>query len=290
MRPYLWMLWGAVAFAVMGAFAHAVGPYCDWQTVALARSSLVLVITGFLAIRSGTTLVFFRPLTLWMRSIAGSISVMCNFYALSRLPVADALTLTNMFPIWIAVLSWPMLGQAPEREVWLAVICGVAGVAMMQQPYLVEGNLGTLVAVIGSMTSAVALIGLHRLKGISSKAIVVHFSAVSILFILASFFLFSTSREWDHQVDFQSPAPALLLGVGVSATAGQLLLTKAFGAGVPAKVAVVGLSQVGFAMIFDLVFWNRSFSLLTLAGMALVMGPSAWLMAKSKNDRAAELR
>ena len=70
----------------------------------------------------------------------------------------------------------------------------------------------------------------------------------------------------------------MLLGVGVSATIGQLLLTKAFTAGNAAKVSVVALSQVGFAMLFDLLFWSRSFSPFALAGMGLVIVPTAWLM------------
>lgn len=280
MQPYLWMLWGALSFAFMGAFAHAAGAYCDWQLVALARTVLAMVIVGIIVLRQRTTLVFFRPWSLWMRSIAGSLSIMCNFYALSRLPVADALTLTNMFPVWIAVLSWPMLGHSPGRDVWLGVICGVTGVAIMQQPYLAEGNLGTLAAVVGSFTSAVALIGLHRLGRISPTAIVLHFSTVSILFVVGAFFVFPTNHSLTSQFQMTWPAPVLLLGVGVSATVGQLFLTRAFGSGAPAKIAVVGLSQVGFAMIFDIVLWDRSFHLHTLVGMMLVTGPSAWLMLR----------
>lgn len=280
MKPYLWMLWGAVSFAFMGAFAHGAGKYCDWQMIALSRSTLALLIAGLLAFREQTPLVFLRPWTLWMRSIAGSMSVMCNFYALSRLPVADSLTLSNMFPVWIAVLSWPMLGKAPDREVWIGVLCGVSGVAIMQQPYLADGNLGTLAAVTGSFTSAVALIGLHRLGGVSPKAIVVHFSFVSILFVVAAFFVFPLEHSLSSQLVVGWPALALLLGVGVSATIGQLLLTRAFGAGSPAKVSVIGLSQVGFAMIFDVLLWDRAFEWHTLVGMALVIGPSAWLILR----------
>ena len=158
MRPYLLMLWGAFAFAVMGAFTHAAAEHYDWQVIALARSILALTIAGLLAVKERTSMVFLRPWTLWVRSIAGSLSVMCNFYALSRLPIADALTLTNMFPIWIAVLSWPVLGRFPDRDVWFGVLCGVIGVAVMQQPYLAEGNLGTLAAVTGSVRTSRSLV------------------------------------------------------------------------------------------------------------------------------------
>jgi drug/metabolite transporter (DMT)-like permease len=156
MRPYILMLWGAFAFACMGAFTHAAKDYCDWQVIAFARSGVALLIAGLLAFHDKSPLVFLRPWTIWVRSLAGSMSVMCNFYALSHLPIADALTLTNMFPIWIAVLSWPVLGRVPEREVWLSVFLAMTGVFVMQQPYLASGNLGTLAAVSGSFTSAVA--------------------------------------------------------------------------------------------------------------------------------------
>lgn len=277
MGPYLLMLGGAFAFAVMGAFAHAAGGYFDWQVIALARSGLALLIGGLLAAHHKTPLVFFRPKTLWVRSLAGSVSVMCTFYALSRLPIADALTLTNMFPLWIALLSWPMLGKLPDRGVWLGMGCGLTGVVVMQQPYLAEGNLGTLAAVLASFSSAVALIGLHRLKRVAATAVVVHFSTVSVLTLLAMLLVFPAEQGLGSPVQLQWPAPALLLGVGLFATVGQLLLTRAYGMGAPTRVAVVGLSQVGFAMVFDTLIWDRAFQLHSLIGILLVMLPTVWL-------------
>lgn len=280
------MLGGAFAFAVMGAFAHAAGKHCPWQIIALARSALALIIAGSLAYFDKTPLVFFRPKTLWIRSLAGSLSVLCNFYALSRLPVADALTLTNMFPLWIAALSWPLLKRMPGRSVWLGILCGMLGVFVMQQPYLAEGNTGTLSAVTGSFTSAVALIGLHRLKHIAANAVVVHFSTVSVLMLLTMLFLIPPEATANWPLRMNWSMAGLLLGVGVFATIGQLLLTRAFAAGAPARVSVVGLSQVGFAMIFDMAIWQREFAMHSVAGILLVMGPTVWMMLSgdSKQD------
>lgn len=285
MRPYLLMLAGAFSFAIMGEFAHAAGTHCHWQVIALARSALALLIAGALGIHEKNAFVVLRPWTLWVRSIAGSLSIMCNFYALSHLNVAEALTLINMFPIWIALLSWPVLGQFPERDVWLGVACGVAGVAVMQQPYLAAGNLGTLIAVCGSVTSAVALIGLHRLGHIAPNAVVAHFSAVSIAIVLLVMLVFPAERSVSEQVSESWTVPLLLLGVGVAATIGQLLLTRAFAAGAPARVSVVGLTQVGFGMIFDIVIWRRSLSWQSLTGMLLIIGPTIWLILRRDGAR-----
>jgi drug/metabolite transporter (DMT)-like permease len=271
------MLCGSLAFALMGTLAHALGPRCDWQVIALVRSLLPLAICAFLARRAGARLVFWRPRTLWVRSCAGSVSLVCTFYALTRLEVSDVLTLTNMFPLWVALLSWPLLRERPAGRVWLAVACGLAGVVLIQQPHLAEGNFVALLALASSLFTAVAMLGLHRLQDIDARAIVVHFSAVALVFAAASFFMFE--RRAPVTAALEWPAPLMLIGVGAAATLGQLCLTRAFAAGPPAKVAVVALTQVVFAMGFEVALFGRSYSPATLLGIGLVLAPTAWLLA-----------
>jgi drug/metabolite transporter (DMT)-like permease len=285
------MLAGSLAFALMGGLAHALGPRCDWQWTALARCLIPLLLVLAWARAAGTRLVFIRPRTLWVRSIAGSVSLLCTFFALTRLPVTDVYTLTNMFPIWVAVLSGPLLGEFPPGHVWLAAASGVLGVLLIQRPHLARGDFALLLAVAASFSTAVAMLGLHRLRGIDTRAIVVHFSAVALAMCAASFFLFDrpvrSNGAWD------GTTVLMLGGVGVLATGGQLFLTRAFIAGHPAKVSVVGLSQVVFAMALDVGMLDNAFSWLTLLGIVLVVAPTAWLLAypalrQARAEAAAE--
>ena len=92
-RAYAFMLASSLSFAVMGALSHAAGERCDWQVVAVARSSLAFLLTLALSLSAGVRLVLFRPALLWMRSLAGSVGVLFAFYALTHLPVSTALTL-----------------------------------------------------------------------------------------------------------------------------------------------------------------------------------------------------
>ena len=142
-----------------------------------------------------------------------------------------------------------------------------------------------MVVLGGSFATAVAMIGLNRLNGIDVRAVVVHFSAVATLFCGASYFLFPTEHLITRYLN--ADVLLLLLGVGVAATIGQILLTKAFTTGNAAKVSVVALSQVGFAMAFDALFWSRRFTAESLLGMALVVVPTAWLMWQEARRPAA---
>jgi drug/metabolite transporter (DMT)-like permease len=289
--PYLWMLSGAVAFATMGTLAHALGPTCDWQIVALSRTALALVFSVTLTLLAGAQLVFFQPATLWMRSIAGSVSLVCTFYALPRLPVADVLTLTNVFPVWVALLSWPLLGEVPSKQSWIAIALGITGVVLVEQPYMsAEHSAAVLPAVsalVASFSTAIAMLGLHRLHAIDPRAVVAHFSGVALLVCLGS--LFFIPNQAVASTHFTQASLPMLLGVGVSATAGQLFLTKAFAAGPPAKVSVVALAQVVFAVILDRMFWDHPFRPITLVGMVLVMAPTAWLMLSQEHELEADV-
>ncbi|HEY1603580.1 MAG TPA: DMT family transporter [Pirellulales bacterium] len=290
MLPYIWMLCGAFSFACMVAFARGLQGICDWQIVALARALLATIFAAAMVFAAGGRFVVWRPGTLWVRSIAGSMSMLCTFYAVPRLPIADVLTLANIFPVWVALLSWPVLKEKPSAGVWLAIACALGGVALVQhqpfapsdaettiqQPYENEARSATVVLLGGSFATAVAMIGLHRLNQFDARAIVAHFSAVATLFCGAALFLFPTTHTAARP--FDSYVWLMLMGVGLAATIGQILLTKAFTTGNAAKVSVVALSQIGFAMLFDVVFWDRRFTPLGLLGMALVIVPTAWLL------------
>ncbi len=276
LRPYLWMLCGSVSFAIMSVLARELGDHCDWQVVVMARAGLVLLFAALLAIHAGAPLVLWKPGILWLRSIAGSMSMMLTFYAFTHLPVADVLTLTNLFPLWVAILSWPLLGESPGLAIWPAILSGVVGVALIQQPHLAEGNLATLAALGASFFTAIAMLGLHRLQAIDTRAIVVHFSGVAT--VVAALCFTCLDRPRDLSTSLTGWAWLLLLGVGVTATIGQLFLTRAFAAGAPAKVSVIGLTQIVFAMLLEGVLWGRIPGAQTLLGTVLVLGPTAWLM------------
>jgi drug/metabolite transporter (DMT)-like permease len=276
-RPALWMLCGAFLFATMSALTHALGTRCDWLVVALVRALFMLGTAALSARLAGVPLAVWDPPTLWTRSLAGSFSLVCNFFALTRLPVADAITLNNTYPLWIVLMAWWQLRRPPSALDLLSVATGTAGVVLIQQPHLARADPAALVALGSSVSTAVALMGLHRLRGVDYRAIMAHFAGVASL---VSFAWLLVRGGTDTSRTYDATTLALLLGVGATGTAGQVFLTKAFAAGVPARVAVVGLSQVAFAMGFDVIVWGRSLTPLTMLGFTLVLAPTAWLMSR----------
>jgi drug/metabolite transporter (DMT)-like permease len=282
LQPYLWMLISGFAFSWMVIFANLASNGCSWQTVAVVRSIVPLVLVAAWAWFDGVRLVFWGPPLLWMRSVAGSCSLVASFYAMTHMPPAEANCLANTFPIWVAVLSWPMLGEWPSRAVWISVFSGVCGAALVQRPDIDGVNSTALVALSVSVFTALAMLGLHRLKDLDARAVVVHFSIVSAVFSLAALWLLPTPPppqplDWQHVV--------LLGGVGVTATVGQIFLTRAFTAAAPARVSVVGLTQVIFILVLDAVLLGHVPDEVKLLGVLLIMAPAAWIMLRRQRRR-----
>ncbi len=276
LRPYLWLLCGCFCFSWMGTCAHWTKSYFPWQGAAVVRSLVPLVLVACWAWAAGVRFVVYKPGILWMRSIAGSLSLVATFYAMSRLPVSEVFTLTNMFPIWVALLSWPMLGEVPGVKVWIAALLGIAGVIVMNWSRFDEGlNPATFAALSASFSTAFAMIGLNRLKGIDSRAVVVHFSAVSLIFSLLACLLFPVDSAPAEPTGWSW---GVLFLIGLMATCGQMFLTTAFTTGDAAKLSVTNLMQVVLTFVWDITILGNMPDRSKWFGIPLILGPTAWLM------------
>ena len=269
------MLIGAVAFSIMGSLAHGLKDELDWQVIALTRAAIPCVLVLAYSLIHRQRLVIIGTPLLWMRSLTGSASLLAVFYSLTRLPTSDVLTLTNLFPIWVALLSWPLLGERPGKVAWMALVCSIIGVVLIQQPHFKEGNYAVFVALSASLTTALAMIGLNRLKGVDAREIVFHFSSVAVVICFMTWWLWGKTQAMPKDLKWDL---LLLAGVGIAAMTGQFCLTHAFKLGPATQVSVVGLSQVGFAMLIDMFVWGRQFNTMTLLGIGLVLGPTGWIL------------
>jgi drug/metabolite transporter (DMT)-like permease len=287
--PYLWMLLGTLAFAVMAVLINELKEEVPWQWIALARSSLAMVFGAGLVLAARAKFVFLRPRTIWMRSLAGSISLLCGFYAMTHYDVSVVLTLTNMYPLWVAVLSWPLMGEVPSTDTWIAAVIGVLGVAVLSLGTSPPGlPVGISVGEVAGTTDYSATIAILAsiVSALDSRAVVTHFSFVSTMGCLGAIgavaFTQSNATSLGLPSSVTSVTLLMLLCVGIAATTGQLFLTKAFTTGSPSRISVIGLAQTAFTMLFQVILHNQQFSATTLAGMALIVAPTAWVLLRGR--------
>jgi drug/metabolite transporter (DMT)-like permease len=279
-RSYLWMISSALSFSTMGVLTKILAESFDWRFLAMVRALLMLVFAGVIGLLARSTLTLRGTPIMWMRSLVGSLSMVCTYYTLIHLPFSEATTLIKSYPLWVAILSWIVLKERPSGKVWIAILIGLVGIVLVAQPHFAEARIALAVGVLSSLCTAVVMLGLNRLAHVDSKVIVVHFALCATV-TCAGVFLFSGKS---------APIPDLkhagfLLAMGVTGTFGQIALTRAFALGDPSRVSVVGLVEIIFALTYDRLLWHRSFNAVALVGMALVAAPTAWLLATTRRAR-----
>ncbi len=185
-----------------------------------------------------------RPWLHMLRGVLIVISNMTFFVALAALPLADATALFFAAPLFITLLSIPILGEKVGPLRLAAVVVGFLGVIIMQRPWadseaLVASRLVLFLPVISALTYALNQLMTRKL-GVDTKA-----SALSVYiqatFILVSTVFFLVAGDGRYAVGSENASVQFLLRAWVWPTAQDWWVL--FGLG--ANSAIIGycLSQ-----------------------------------------------
>ncbi|MXO93533.1 EamA family transporter [Erythrobacter arachoides] len=190
-----------------------------------------------------------RPRAHLMRSVYGFVGMVLNFGAVILLPLAEATTFSFTAPLWAVILSMVILHEKVGLWRWSSVVAGFAGVLIIAQPGGHAIPLGGAAAALGG-AFMVALISLQiRDLGRTEKPVTIVFWFAAISTLLALPALPFTMRV--HAIgDY-----ALLAGIGVAGTVGQLLITAALRYGQVSSVIVMDYSALVWATLYGWLFF-----------------------------------
>ncbi|MFC0251344.1 DMT family transporter [Massilia consociata] len=275
--PSLWMLFASFAFAAMGAGVKLASEFYSTSELLMYRGLIgTLVLLMVVRHRGGTFKTPFPKAHLW-RSFVGVVSLWLWFFAIGRLPLATAVTLNYMAPIWIAAwmfaTGWWTGTKVAEWPLVLAIAMSFFGVTLVLQP-AVESNqwLGGLAGVCSSVISAMAYMQVRRLgqMGEPEYRVVFYFSLTTTLVGLAG----TLAGDGPSDAVFRSHTPysgALLLAVGVSALLAQIAMTRAYRVGKVLVVANLQYTGIVFSSLWGLMLWGDAFDWHVWLGIGVIL-------------------
>lgn len=274
----LWMLFASFAFAAMGAAVKlASGVYSTSEIVmyrGLVGSVLLLIITW----QQGVTLrtVFARE-HLW-RSFVGVVSLWMWFYAIGELPLATAVTLNYMAPIWMAAYlfcaGWWHRKNHVEWPLIAAILMSFVGVTLVLQPAFAANQwLGGAVGIGSSVLSAMAYLQVRRLGqlGEPEVRVVFYFSAMSAVAGMAGTLLEGRAAGVPVFTPLTLQGGALLLAIGVSALFAQIAMTRAYRIGKVLVVSNLQYTGIVFSSLWGMFLWGDEFDWYVWLGMAVIL-------------------
>jgi len=270
-RAPLLMLLASLLFATMGACVKLASLTYSAGEIVFYRGLVGVLFAWLLTRRAGGSLRTEVPAMHFWRSLCGVLALGLWFYSIGGLPLATAMTLNYMSSVWMALFllgGAVLLGAARvDGRLVAAVLVGFGGVALVLRPTLSHEQLWHgLAGLLSGMATALAYLQVTTLgrRGEPETRIVFYFALGGVLAGAASMLFTGLSR---HSLG----GAALLLAVGVLATGGQLLMTRAYAIG--STLANAGLQYTGilFAAAYGVLLFGERLSWMALLGMALIV-------------------
>ena len=250
----LWLLAAEACYAIMRVTARlsASASTLPWAEIAAVRflgGSFVPLVSARLR---HVPLRVADARNAWLRSLFGTGGALSLFYALGThaLSVGDATTLYSTAPLWVALLSGPMLGERVGLVVWLAVVAGFAGVATLLHAGFSHVGPTGLILLAGALSYALAIFRVRRLSSReSSEAIGFHMSltAGGVMLLIALPHL-------------QRIPTSAMLPLGLSALAGgvgQTIVARAYAREAASRLAAFNYAGVVFTYLLQVALFRR---------------------------------
>jgi drug/metabolite transporter (DMT)-like permease len=198
-----------------------------------------------------------------LRSLFGLAAMYCFFYALSVLPLANAVLLNFTAPLFIPFVAMLWLGERASLRIWTAIIIGFTGVLFILKPGGEIYVRGALTGLASGAFAAVAMVSLRKLSATEpALRVVVYYGVICTLVSLLP-------AVWSWQaVDLH--LLAVLAAAGVFATLGQYLLSRGYGCAPAAQIGPFTYTSVVFAAVYGWLFWQEIPGWGTAGGTLLV--------------------
>lgn len=281
-RGVLCILASAAGFALMGFFVRLADDF-GAPAGAIQKSvfrnvvAFAVAAVAFARSRRRTPAPAARPTLppgtvplLVLRSIAGTLGIFGNFYALSHLPLGDATMLNKLSPFFTILFAAAFLGERAGPARFACVAGAFAGAALVAKPgFGIDDPLAVLAGAGSGMAAGAAYACVRTLgrRGVPGSLIVLFFSGFSTLaalpFAALSF------------VPMSGAQIAILSAAGLSAAAGQFGITAAYRYAPPRDIAVFDYTNVVFAAALGFAFLGQIPDPLSVAGYALIVAMAA---------------
>jgi drug/metabolite transporter (DMT)-like permease len=263
-RAALAMVGAALLFAAMGLAVKVAAAELPNSVVVFFRSAFGLLALlpwagRLLRAGLGTT----RPLEHVVRGLAGLGAMYCFFYALGRLPLAEAVLLNYSLPLFMPLVERWWLDEPFPSRLWAPLVVGFLGIALVLRPGPGVFRPAALVALAAALFASLAQVGVRRLTATDPpERIVLYFALIS-----------TAASALPLLSSWRPPRAGLwptLVATGVLATGAQLLLTRAYSHARASRVGPFIYTSVVFAGALDWMFHGVVPNLLSLAGTAFV--------------------
>jgi drug/metabolite transporter (DMT)-like permease len=257
------MLLAGFLFSLMNVSVKLI-PHIPAIEIILFRSVFSLILTYILIKIEKLPVFGTNKKLLILRGVAGSIGLMAFFYTLQNIPLASAVTLNYLAPVFTTILGIFIVKEKVSGKQFIYFGISFIGVLVIEgfDPRISVFDLS--IALIASLAMGVAYNVIRKLKNTEHPLVIMfYFPFITIPFAgVASYYFWVLPSGWDW---------VILLAVGLLTQFAQYFMTLAYQNAQLSKVASLSYVGIIYALGFGFFIFGETFSIMAYLGMALVL-------------------
>lgn len=258
------MLIAGVLFAFMNVSVKLI-PHIPALQIILFRSVFSLILTYFFLRSKNIPVLGNNKKLLILRGIAGSVGLMAFFYTLQTIPLASAVTINFLAPIFTTILGIFIVKEKVASRRFLYFAISFLGVVIIQGFDPRIGMIDLFIGLTAAFAMGIAYNIIRKLKTSEDPLVIMfYFPLITIpIASVISIFVWVQPQGWDW---------VILFAIGLLTQFAQYFMTMAYQNANLSKVASLSYIGIIYALGFGFVFFGETHNLYTYLGMILVLG------------------
>lgn len=258
------MIISTLAFSCMNVTVKYLVNVNAFQIVFFRSLSSLVFTFGFL-LKNKIPILGNQKKLLVLRGLTGVTSMTFFFMSIKYLPVATAVSLRYIAPIFAALFAVLFLKEKIKPLQWLFFFMSFFGVLIIKGFDKEIDSYGLMLVLIAAIFSGLVYNIISKIGTKDHPVVVVNYFMI-IATIVGG--LLSISN-WKTPIGIEW---VLLMSLGVFGYFGQLYMTKAFQTAKTNQVAPLKYIEVIFTLVFGLLWFDEIYTIWSLLGIALIIG------------------
>jgi len=201
---------------------------------------------------------------LFLRGICGAIALSLYFYTIQVIPLATAVTILYLAPIFTVILAIPMVGEWPKKKQWPYILLGFVGAALMKGTDLRVSFSHFFMGLVAAMFAGLAYNFIRLLKGKAHHhLIILFFPLVTLPFCIP---LMIPVWVTPNLYEFIG-----LISLGICTQIAQVHMTKAYLLESAANISHFNYLTSAYALLTGVFFFGEAINTLSILGLIIIV-------------------
>ena len=287
---------GMVIIPINDALIKLMSVYLSLGQIMLVRAIFSIIIIIFVS--RGISKMFTLPARVfWLfvgRGMCIVVAMISFFAALGSLPLAIAISIFFVSPLFITLLSVPILGETIGIHRAIAVLIGLAGMFVIIQPGGDQFRPETLLVVLSAFSYAMCQIWTRRLSGMGDLATMVSVQQICYLVVgglLVMMNIYMQRPDSDNPtIDFLLRAPAtislmdhlFILICGISVLLLSVTSAHAYRVLEASVIAPFEYVAIPSGILWGMLIWDEWPETSAWIGMALIFAGGLYMVYRER--------